>query len=434
MKTITRYAILYLSLFILQVETSKAQFVTIPDTSFASWISQQFPSCINGNQLDTTCSSILFTQIMIISTTVTDLTGIKYFKGLNTLHCNSNSITNIPELPIHLVEFRCRYNSLSNLPTLPNTLQLLDCDYNQITSLPPLPSSLTELNCAHNQLTNLPLLPNNIFTLDCTANQLTSLQMVPDSMYWFSIANNNINCIPNLPFASYGNIANNPLTCVPNQTTYSLSLPICMANDSINNPNGCSTGSQQTSCEAMFYLVADSALQSVWYLVNQCIGSDSLPADSLSYQWSWGDAINSISTGAYPNFTYSSPGNYEICVTITDSTSGCTSTYCDSSTYINKLSSGSMIQVNVVSPNSPYLSGINALKNAPKNIRIFPNPSNGIFYLSNRDAMHQVDVYNLIGEHILTQQNSSSIDLTAQPKGVYIAKINGETMYKLLKE
>jgi hypothetical protein len=65
---------------------------------------------------------------------------------------------------------------------------------------------------------------------------------------------------------------------------------------------------------------------------------------------------------------------------------------------------------------------------------MYPNPSKGIFNMSNGAAVKQVDVYNRMGERILSQQNCKSIDLTEYPKGIYIAKINGVKMCKLMKE
>jgi uncharacterized repeat protein (TIGR01451 family) len=58
------------------------------------------------------------------------------------------------------------------------------------------------------------------------------------------VNNNNINCfesLPQIPPNGQASILNNPVTCVPNQTNYSLNLPLCLENDSINNPNNCSS-------------------------------------------------------------------------------------------------------------------------------------------------------------------------------------------------
>ena len=54
-----RFVALILS-FILFGATSKAQYVTIPDTAFVSWLQNNgFGGCMSGNQLDTTCGSVV---------------------------------------------------------------------------------------------------------------------------------------------------------------------------------------------------------------------------------------------------------------------------------------------------------------------------------------------------------------------------------------
>jgi hypothetical protein len=134
----------------------------------------------------------------------------------------------------------CGNLQLTSLPILPNSLSQLACGFNQLTSLPSIPN-VTILVCNNNLLTILPNLSNSISQLDCSSNQLVSLPFVPNVMNQFKIDNNNISCLSNLPqtFWTPSSIANNPLNCVPNQTNYSLGLPLCIDNDSINNPNNC---------------------------------------------------------------------------------------------------------------------------------------------------------------------------------------------------
>jgi hypothetical protein len=236
----------------------KAQWVTIPDANFVAQLTSWYPSCMNGNQMDTTCPQIVNqTYFFSYFDNIADLTGIEYFDNLTLLICENNllttlpplpdslkhlscmhnNITNLPDLPPALERLDCANNQLSILPTLPNNLWRLFCPQNQISSLPPLPNSLISLDVSYNQIINLPAIPISLDSLNCSYNQLTSVPNVPDTMGSFNVNNNNIYCLANLPV--YGSIANNPLTCVPNQTAYSLGLPLCLANDPINNPNNC---------------------------------------------------------------------------------------------------------------------------------------------------------------------------------------------------
>lgn len=66
-------------------------------------------------------------------------------------------------------------------------------------------------------------------------------------------------------------------------------------------------------------------------------------------------------------------------------------------------------------------------KKTTSEINVFPNPSNGIFNVKFSKEMNAtIEVYNLLGETVLvskTQNAISQIDLSQQPKGVYIIKV-----------
>ena len=71
------------------------------------------------------------------------------------------------------------------------------------------------------------------------------------------------------------------------------------------------------------------------------------------------------------------------------------------------------------------------------NLQIFPNPSNGIVNISMDDISGktaEVEVVNNLGKHILanTFQNTTTIDLSDYPKGIYIVRIliNGQVINK----
>jgi uncharacterized repeat protein (TIGR01451 family) len=273
--------IFLLFIFCLQLAPTKAQWVTIPDTNFATKLQQLYPSCMNGNQMDTTCSQIVNAIGLDVNNSfISDLTGINYFSNLSSLLCGYNQLISLPTLPITLTNLQCYHNQLSslpnlppnliylgayanqlnNLPQLPNTLQNLYCYNNQLTDLPVLPNSLLALKCQNNLLTNLPdlplnledlicsnnqlnflpSLPINLDELDCSFNYLTYLPQVPEFMTILTINDNNISCLYNIPNAVFVSITNNPITCIPNDpSVFPLGLPLCVDDDPINNPNNC---------------------------------------------------------------------------------------------------------------------------------------------------------------------------------------------------
>ena len=66
------------------------------------------------------------------------------------------------------------------------------------------------------------------------------------------------------------------------------------------------------------------------------------------------------------------------------------------------------------------------LEEATINISIFPNPSQGVFTI-NVFGENRVEVYTLIGEKIVDQNfiDTTQVDLTALPKGMYSMVVNG---------
>lgn len=257
-----------------------AQYVTINDANFASWLQQNYPTCMLGNQMDTTCTAITTAQTVDVSGKgIVALWGIQYFDQLNTLICNDNDLlfwpplkccvstvlaadndfTNIPagDWPISLREVdisRCPINSipplpanfrsltldsvfLSALPALPNsmtTLRLtrmnltqapplppalisLDLTGNPIGSLPSLPSTLLVLSAEECGLSSLPAIPPGVFTLFAGGNQLTSLPPLPSGLAQLRVPFNQLSCLPELPLNMVScQASNNLLTCVPN--------------------------------------------------------------------------------------------------------------------------------------------------------------------------------------------------------------------------
>ena len=248
---------------------TKAQgYVTIPDANFAAWLNTHYPACMNGNQMDTTCNDIIIEDSIAVSgPNIGDLTGIKYFTNLQFLDCAGNQLGGIlSALPESLHYLNCSFNQLFNLPTLPGSLRHLICGHNQLINLPVLPDSLLELNCTVNQLGGLPALPNSLIDLECGVNQLmylpilpnslkylycatnplTSLQVLPDSLHGLDCFACGLSCFPIFPnsiVADSFDIGMNPFNCLPNyinaMNSSTLSYPLCVQGDSINNPNNC---------------------------------------------------------------------------------------------------------------------------------------------------------------------------------------------------
>ena len=141
-----------------------AQYIALPDTNFANWLDTTgFGGCIHNHQLDTTCPEVLNAKSITLSyLNIHDVTGIQYFKNIDTLELWALQLTHLPGLNNNLKSLTCYGMGIDSLPVLPDSLIILNCFLLPLRQLPSLPNSLRLLNCASNQLTELPVLPNNI--------------------------------------------------------------------------------------------------------------------------------------------------------------------------------------------------------------------------------------------------------------------------------
>jgi hypothetical protein len=62
---------------------------------------------------------------------------------------------------------------------------------------------------------------------------------------------------------------------------------------------------------------------------------------------------------------------------------------------------------------------------------VYPNPSNGIFYLQSDKIVGTLEIYDGLGHLVLRKVagNGTQIDLSRQPKGVYYYRIIGTTTH-----
>jgi uncharacterized repeat protein (TIGR01451 family) len=269
---------------------SFGQTVTVFDANFLSFLQQNFPGCVSGNQLNTQCPAVFNCQTLNISSkNISNLGGIAGFTNLHTLNCANNNIssiitlpqylvhldaslnpitnifplpttitdlrlgscglTTLPALPPNLNTLEVGYNPIGNLPTLPNTmislgfantnatvypnisptLTYLDASYNNLGPLPPLPSGLWSLGCSGMQLTSLPTLPSGLIALYCGNNSLTSLPTLPATLSNLNAAYNQIATVPALPSGlDVLDLRGNQLTSVP-------TLPAGLASANFSN-------------------------------------------------------------------------------------------------------------------------------------------------------------------------------------------------------
>jgi Leucine-rich repeat (LRR) protein len=238
---VIKISLVFVACWLLNYPTAKSQYVTIPDANFVSWLQNNgFAACLTGNQLDTTCSTVLSATIMnCYAVPIADLTGIQYFKSLDSLDCSSDAITNIPALPSTLTFFNCQYNQLDSLPLLPAGLLYINTCHNQLGALPALPNGLKYLDCSYNSLDSLPALADSLKTLNCSNNSAVSaLPALPPSLQTLLCAYDNLDSLPaSLPNLTYLDCSYNAISGLLN-VPGSMATLLCSSNqlDSISFP------------------------------------------------------------------------------------------------------------------------------------------------------------------------------------------------------
>ncbi len=262
----------------------KAQYVTIPDANFVTWLQANVPSAMNGNQMDTTSLAVTTRTIIDLMPSqanpsppaIINYFGLQFFKGLMTLNINTiYSASSLPILPNsienlkltgfpNLTSLNSLPNNLKNLnlslhistlpafplglkslslftytsftwPQLPTGLKSLLCSNASVNAhqyLPTLPNGLKELYCSMFQIDSLPQhLPDSLISLGCGMNSFTTLSTLPQGLKNLSCDNLQISSIPTLPASlitlnCHNNAKLNSLPALPNGLQ-ELSSPNC---------------------------------------------------------------------------------------------------------------------------------------------------------------------------------------------------------------
>lgn len=212
-----------------------------------------------------------------------------------------------------------------------------------------------------------------------------------------------------------------------NQTTANISNLCPGVYDlTVTDSNGCQkamSATVVTAFNAYFIIYPDSTTPHHYFVLNESTG---IPP--ISYLWNWGDGTHD--TTAYPTHTYSTSGNYLICLTVRLSTDCCCgSTYCDSS-YLSK-SPNSIISVTVV----PGPSGIKENELSGQ-LKVYPNPATDKLQIQTDLQLKDIEVADITGR-LLYITTAKTIDCSGFANGVYFIRATTEKgiiIKKFIKE
>lgn len=173
------------------------------------------------------------------------------------------------------------------------------------------------------------------------------------------------------------------------------------------------------NCAAQFYILNKDSFPDLfgidsgyYYATNESFGFN------LNYLWEFGDG--DTSTSPYPTHDYATPGQYNVCLTVSSATPGCSDTHCDSSFYVYKTSDGLMTKFIVLGP-----TGIDEVNKQIAGIKLYPNPAtNELNIYSNGLPLEKVRLFSIDGRLVLdTQKATNKIDISHLAKGAYIAEV-----------
>ena len=415
------------------------------------------------------------------------------------LSCNNNPLlTSLPAFPNALKYIDCSGANLNSIPTLPNSLDTLYCYENNLTTIPMLPNGLRFLSCGQNSITNIPPLPSSINFLYLQNNQISCFPPFPNSITninYFQIFGNPYNCLPNyisamspsdlaIPLCTAGNLngcsISAPQICIVttdsvtaynyniihwDNTSYgnvdsfiiyrydaisSSYLRIGSVNStvsefadtsfSIGGPNGGNPKFASWKYKlAIRDLSGNIGLQSPYHQtvfvqennsnfswnpyeietgqgqINPVTGYGFLRDDTNNGNWQTLVTINGTAT-TDPNYASYPNGNWRI-----DALGfNCSSTYSKSHSNTNK-----QVQLTLESISTK------------KEITIYPNPTNGLFYIeANTSDKINLDLYDVSGKLLFSKDlnNKSNLDVTNLANGIYYItiKTNSQAVNKKL--
>jgi PKD repeat protein len=183
-------------------------------------------------------------------------------------------------------------------------------------------------------------------------------------------------------------------------------------------------------CNAGFSMYTDSISNGV-NVVNSSTGSN------LTYFWDFGDG--NTSTQAYPNYTYSTAGPFELCLTVS-SDSLCASTYCDSIGAGGVVLKGGGFTINVI---QPVVTAVNENKDLISDLMIYPNPFEYNVTISLdliKETQVDITVTDLLGNviAIIANQEMNGVNklqwnAEGVSGGIYLLNVRTENTLKVEK-
>jgi len=183
----------------------------------------------------------------------------------------------------------------------------------------------------------------------------------------------------------------------------------------------------QGNCTAGYLVFPGQPNAGMTNIVNTSQGNN------LIYNWDFGNG--QTATGSTPFVTFSNSGTYLVCLSIEDTVSGCTDTFCDT-LFVDSLGfvSRSPLNGNVAVRVSvgPMPMNVTAIAESVvhSQIAVYPNPGSGLLNVSDTETGSVIEVFNIQGQRVFSTQSRGgniTLDLTNLPSGSYqLRSFSGE--------
>lgn len=195
------------------------------------------------------------------------------------------------------------------------------------------------------------------------------------------------------------------------------------------------TITQPCQASASFILVSDTIN------IGHYTGYDSSTGNgTLSYLWDFGDGTTD--NIPYPSHTYTTPGQYIVCLTVSTNTNGvtCSNTHCDSSS-VFKIASGFTMSSITIKPSTT--TSIKNTYDILDYVSVYPNPINNELYIDiiKSNKKYNYTLTDALGREILKgilSEKNNRIDVSSLPKSYYLLTLidieqQQLNTYKLIK-
>ena len=106
-----------LLIFVLSWQALLAQYISLTDANWISFMQATYPACMSGSNMDTACVKNLgATTLTLSNKSLTNISGIQYFRNLTSLNVSQNQLTSVSkwrELPSTMpICFSVQHNRL----------------------------------------------------------------------------------------------------------------------------------------------------------------------------------------------------------------------------------------------------------------------------------------------------------------------------------